>query len=178
MGGGGLKGRIHLQEGEEVGDVSAGRRRSRRATREGGGGGRSATSSHSLEGVLGDRGEPGKTETLSDQGGSLGAGRGWQLLRNVEGRGKRGRGGGAREGVLLFLLVVVDKVTADPIRAEADGVERTTRLRFILGVSVQVTQLLWPVGKLALAPVLAQAILGERPTQFGFIAGRGRGAGN
>lgn len=128
------------------------------------------TSWHSLEGVLRDRGEPGKTETLSDQGGSLGAGGGWQLLRNVEGRGKRGGGGGARGGVLLIFLVVVDKVTADPVRAEADGVKRATRLRFILGVSVQVTQLLGPVGELALPAVLAQAVLGEGPTQFGFVA--------
>lgn len=37
MSGGGLEGRVHLQEGvrEEVGDVGAGRRRGRRSAREG-----------------------------------------------------------------------------------------------------------------------------------------------
>lgn len=98
----------------------------------------------------------------------------WRLLGDAGGGGGRGRGG-TREGVFLFFLAVVDKVAAHPIRAEADGVERTARLSFVFRVSAQIPQFLCSVGKLALAAVLAQAALSVRSTQFSLIARRGRG---
>lgn len=67
----------------------------------------------------------------------------------------------------------MDKVTADPVRAEADGVKGATLLRFILGMSVEVPQLILPVCKLALPTVLAQAVLSKGATQFSFIASGG-----
>lgn len=76
-----------------------------------------------------------------------------------------------------FFLVVVDEVAAHPVGAEADGVKRTARLSFVLWVSAEVPQLFLPVGKLALAAILAQAALGERSTQFSLIARRGGGNG-
>lgn len=72
--------------------------------------------------------------------------------------------------MLLFFLAVVDKVAADPVGAEADGVKRTTRLSFVFWMSVQIPQLFWPVGKLALPTILAQPVLRERPAQFSLIA--------
>lgn len=82
-----------------------------------------------------------------------------------------------RDGALPLLFVVVDKVAAHPVRAEADGVEGAARLRLVLGMAVEVTQLLWPVGKLALAAVLAHAALGEGATQFSLVARRRRRRG-
>lgn len=72
--------------------------------------------------------------------------------------------------MFLFFLTVVDKVTANSVGAEADGVKRTTRLSFILWMSVEITQLLCAMGKLALPTILAQAALSERSTQFSLIA--------
>lgn len=72
--------------------------------------------------------------------------------------------------MFLFFLVVVDKVAADPVGAEADGVKRTAWLSFVLWMSVQIPQLIWPVGKLALPTILAHATLGERSTQFSLVA--------
>ncbi len=72
--------------------------------------------------------------------------------------------------MFLFFLIVVDKVAADPVRAEADGVKRTTRLSFVFWMSAEIPQLISPVGKLALPAVLAQAALSERSTQFSLIA--------
>lgn len=69
----------------------------------------------------------------------------------------------------------MDKVTAHPVRAEADGVESTARLRLVFGVPAQIPQLFHAVGKLALAAVLAQTALGEGATQFSLIARGGRG---
>lgn len=67
----------------------------------------------------------------------------------------------------------MDKVASHSVRAEADGVKRTARLGLILWVPVEVTQLLWPMGKLALAAILAHATLGKGATQFSLIARRG-----
>lgn len=74
--------------------------------------------------------------------------------------------------MLHFFLVVVDKVAADPVGAEADGVKRAARLRFVFGVPVEIPQLVLPVSELALPAVLAQAALGERSTQFSLVARR------
>lgn len=72
--------------------------------------------------------------------------------------------------MLFLFLVVVDKMAADPVGAEADGVKRTARLSFVFWMSVEISQLIWPVGKLALPTVLAQPVLCERSTQFSLIA--------
>ena len=76
--------------------------------------------------------------------------------------------------LLQVVLVVVDKVAADPVGAEADGVERATRLCFVLGMSVEVTQLIQPMGKLALVAIFAHAALGKGAAQFGLVARRRR----
>lgn len=82
-----------------------------------------------------------------------------------------------RDGALPLLFVVVDKVAAHSVRAEADGVEGAARLGLVLWMPVEVAQLLWPVRKLALAAVLAHAALGEGATQLSLVARRGRGDG-
>lgn len=69
-----------------------------------------------------------------------------------------------------FFFVVVDKVAADPVGAEADGVKCTAWLSFVFWMSVKIPQLIGPVGKLALSAILAQATLSERSTQFSLIA--------
>lgn len=74
-----------------------------------------------------------------------------------------------------FFLIVVDKVAADPIGAEADCVERATRLCFVFWMPAEIPQLVWPVGKLAFPAILAQTALSERSTQFSLVAGRGGG---
>lgn len=85
--------------------------------------------------------------------------------RHAGGRGERRR---TREG--SFLLAVVDEVAAHAVRAEADGVERAARLRFVFRVSVQVAQLFGSVGELTFPPVLAEAAFGERSAQLGLVA--------
>lgn len=75
-----------------------------------------------------------------------------------------------RDGALPLLLVVVDKVAAHSVRAEANSVECAARLGLVFGMPVEVAQLLRPVGKLALAAVLAHAAFGERATQLSLVA--------
>lgn len=152
---------------KEVSNVSAGGRRGRWSTCERGCGRPRVSIRGRLKGLLGRRGEPCKTEALSDEGRSVRAEGGRWLLGNACGGG-RGRGG--TSGVFLFFLVVVDKVAAYPIGAETDGVKRTARLCFVFRMSVKIPQLVCPVGKLALPAILAQATLGERSTQFSLIA--------
>lgn len=64
----------------------------------------------------------------------------------------------------------MNKVAADPIGAEADCVKCTTKFSFILWMPVKIPQLIWPVGKLALPTILAQAALIKRSTQLSLIA--------
>lgn len=71
--------------------------------------------------------------------------------------------------MIPFFLIVVDKVAAGPVRAEADCVKRATRLSFVFWMSAKIPQLIWPMGKLALPAILAQAALSERSTQFSLI---------
>lgn len=149
---------------KEVSDVSAGRRRCRGSRCERRGGGKGV-----LKALLRSRGKPSKAEALSDKRRFVSAGGARQLLGNAGGGG-RGRGG-TREGILFFFLVVVDKVAADPVGAEADGVKCATRLSFVFRMPVKIPQLLWPVGKLALPTILAQPVLSEGSTQFSLITG-------
>lgn len=76
----------------------------------------------------------------------------------------------ARSGRAQVVLVVMNKVAADAVRTEANGVEGATRLRLVLGVSVEVTYLIKAVGKLALPPVLTDATLSKGATEFSLIA--------
>lgn len=69
----------------------------------------------------------------------------------------------------------MDEVAAHPVGTEADGVEGAARLRFVLGVPVEVAQLFGAVSKLTLPAVLAEAAFGERSAEFGLVT-RGRGA--
>lgn len=71
--------------------------------------------------------------------------------------------------MLLFLLIVMDKVAAHTVWAEADGVKRATRLGFVFRMPVEIPQLVHPVSELTLPPILAQATLSERSTQFSLI---------
>lgn len=81
--------------------------------------------------------------------------------------GTRPRSGRTRAQVVL---VVMNKVAADAVRTEANGVEGATRLRLVLGVSVEVTHLIKAMGKLALPPVLTDATLSKGATEFSLIA--------
>lgn len=76
----------------------------------------------------------------------------------------------ARSGRAQVVLVVMNKVAADAVWTEADGVEGATRLRLVLGVSVEVTHLIKAMGKLALPPVLTDATLSKGATEFSLIA--------
>lgn len=75
----------------------------------------------------------------------------------------------------MVVLVVVHKVAPDAIGTKAHRVECATGLRLVLGVPVEVTQLLWTVGELALAAVLAHAAFGIRAAQLCLVAGRSGG---
>lgn len=77
-------------------------------------------------------------------------------------------GVGGRSGPPL--VGVVDKVTAGAVRAETDGVEGATGLRFVLGVAGQAPQLVVAVSKLTLLPVLAGPVLLEGPAKLGLVA--------
>lgn len=77
------------------------------------------------------RGETSKAEALPEEGGSARVGGGRGRRRRAQG----GRGGTREGGVGLLFLIVVDEVAADPIGAEANGMEGTTRLRLVLRVS-------------------------------------------
>lgn len=79
--------------------------------------------------------------------------------RRVRARGGRGRGAAS-------LLGVVNEVAPRTIRAEADGVEGAAQLSFVLGVSVQCSQLSAAVGKLALVAVFTEAVLLKGPAQL------------
>lgn len=166
----GLKSRVHLQEGmrQEVCYVRTGGRRGQWSTSERSSGGRRMSGQGWLKGWLGCRGKPSKTEALSDEGRSVQAGGGSRLLRNARGGGRERRR--ARERGFLLFLVVVDKVAAHPVRAKAYAVKRATWLGFVFWMSVQISQLVRPVGKLALPAILAQAAFSERSAQFSLIA--------
>lgn len=75
-----------------------------------------------------------------------------------------------RDGAPPLLFVVVDKVAAHSVRAEANGMEGATRLGLVLRMPVEVAQLLRPVGKLALAAIFAHAALSEGATQLSLVA--------
>ena len=159
LGSGRLEGRVHLQQGvgEELCDVGTGGRSSGGGSpQEGPQGRRRECRVGLLQLRVGGGGEAGKAEALPEKRGSAGAkGPG---LGEAAGGGGRGR---ARVRLLQVVLVVVDKVAADPVGAEADGVERATWLRFVFGMPVEVTQLVQPMGKLALVAIFAHAALSE-----------------
>lgn len=119
------------------------------------------------EDLLWSRGKPSKAEALSDERPLRAGGRSW-LQGNARGGGRGG---------LIFFLPVVDKMAADPIGAKANGVKCATQLSFVFWMPAKIPELVWPVGKLALPAILAQAILSERSAQFSLVARRGRGGG-
>lgn len=69
------------------------------------------------------------------------------------------------------LFGVVDEVAAGAVRAEADGVESAARLRLVLGVPAEASQLVHAVGELALGAVLAGAAFLVGAAEFGLVAG-------
>lgn len=72
--------------------------------------------------------------------------------------------------MFLLFFAIVNKVAADPIGAEANGVKCATQLCFVFWMPVKIPQLFGPVGELTLPTILAQAALSERSTQFSLIA--------
>jgi len=81
-------------------------------------------------------------------------------------------------GDALLLVRVVYEVAAGAVGAEADGVEGATRLRLVLGMPVEASQLVHAVRELAFGAVLAGAALLVRPAQLRLVAsGHGRGLG-
>lgn len=72
--------------------------------------------------------------------------------------------------MLPFFLTVVDKVASHSIGAEANGVKCAAQLGLVLGMSVEIPQLLRTMGKLTLPTVLAQTTLCEGATKFSLIA--------
>lgn len=65
----------------------------------------------------------------------------------------------------------MDKVAAGAVRAEANGVEGAARLRLVLGVPVEASQLIHAVGELALGAVLAGTAFLVGATEFRLVAG-------
>lgn len=70
------------------------------------------------------------------------------------------------------LLEVVYKVTARPVRAEADCVEGAAQLGLVLGVTRKIAQLAVAVCKLTLVTIFARAAFLVRPAEFCLVAGR------
>lgn len=136
----------------------------------------------------GDRGGPGEEE-----------GRRLRLLHRLESLWRGGEACKAqavtqqRRPQLLFLrrcgsvaggelISVVDEVAAGAVRAEAYGVERAARLRLVLGVPAEASQLIQAVGELALGTILAGPAFLVGATEFRLVPGgdvrrRGRGSG-
>lgn len=72
--------------------------------------------------------------------------------------------------LVLALLVVVHKVAAGAVGAQADSVVSAAQLGLVLGVADQRAQLVGAVRELALVAVLARARLLEGPAQLGLVA--------
>jgi len=68
----------------------------------------------------------------------------------------------------------VDKVTARSVGTEAHAVEGAAVLRLVLGMPLQVAQLVVSMGELALLAVLALAGLLERTAQLRLVSGNGK----
>ena len=66
----------------------------------------------------------------------------------------------------------MDEVASLAVRTESLRVECPAKLRLVLGVSAERSQLGHAVRELALLAVLARAVLFERATQFRLVAGR------
>jgi len=64
----------------------------------------------------------------------------------------------------------VDEVTARPVRAEPNTVVGAAKICLILRMTVDIADLLRPVGKLTLFAILASAILLEGATHLGLVA--------
>lgn len=74
-----------------------------------------------------------------------------------------------RRRIVAHLLLIMHKVTPWTIRAVAGTVERAAQLGLVPGVSLQITQLMVAVRKLALVAVLALARLLKGPAQLGLV---------
>lgn len=72
--------------------------------------------------------------------------------------------------LVLALLVVVHKVAAGAVGAQADSVVSAAQLGLVLGVADQRAQLVGAVRELTLVAVLARARLLEGPAQLGLVA--------
>ena len=70
----------------------------------------------------------------------------------------------------LALVFVVDEVAAGTIRAEAYRVKCAAQLGLVLGVTVQTSQLILTMGKLALVSVLAETVLLKGTAKFSLVA--------
>lgn len=68
------------------------------------------------------------------------------------------------------LLRVVNEVAAGPVGAEANGVESAAKLRLVLGVAGQASQLMDAMGKLALVSVLAGPVLLKGAAKLRLVA--------
>lgn len=67
-------------------------------------------------------------------------------------------------------LFVMDEVAARSVGTEPGRVVGTTAIRLVLGMALDVSKLLRPVGELTLLLVFAEARLLERPTQLRLVA--------
>lgn len=118
-------------------------------------------------------------------GGSPGEEERGRLLNRLEGVGRRGetseaqavaqqrrpqlRPRGSRRVGCVRLVCVVDEVAAGAVRAEPYGVEGAARLRLVLGVPAEASQLIQAVGELALGAVLAGAALLEGAAELRLV---------
>ena len=64
----------------------------------------------------------------------------------------------------------MDKVTSWSVRTETNGVEGAAQLRFVLGMSGEVPELVDTVSELALFPILAATTLLVGPTQLRLVS--------
>lgn len=80
------------------------------------------------------------------------------------------RVGGMGSGLRMIVFTVVYEMAANPIRAEANGVESTAGLSLVFRVTAEVSQLFEAVCELTLATVFAQASFGKRTAQLGLVA--------
>lgn len=67
-------------------------------------------------------------------------------------------------------LSIVDEVASGPIGAEANGMESAAKLRLVLGMTGQASQLMDAMGKLALVSIFAGSVLLKRAAQLRLIA--------
>lgn len=72
--------------------------------------------------------------------------------------------------VVARFLRIVHEVTAWPVRAETDAVERAAQFGLVLRVALQITQLLHAVRELTLVTVLALSRLLVRSAELGFVS--------